>query len=182
MIDPAELRELVAYNPETGEFTWLWRPRSRFGTNRAWNSWNAKNAGNAAFNTSAGQGYLHGSVHGRKMKAHRVAWAISHGAWPRIIDHLNGNPADNRICNLRSVDQCLNMLNQRLKSNNTSGVTGVSFDRRRGTWRAEIAWRGRREQLGAFRTKDAAVAARRDAEKRYPVGPNHGALPSQAAA
>jgi len=67
------------------------------------------------------------SINKRKMRAHRVVWELFNGTIPdgMIIDHLNGDPWDNRIENLECKTLADNARNSKKKNNNTSGVTGV---------------------------------------------------------
>jgi len=87
------------------------------------------------------------------------------------VDHINRNKLDNRKMNLRIVSRAMNVLNQPPRRNNTSGTTGVSWFTPANLWRAYIkAGRGTRIELGYFRTKEAAIAARIEAEQRYYPG------------
>lgn len=81
----------------------------------------------------------------RQLKAHRVIWEIHNGDIPTqlVIDHADGNKNNNLISNLRCVPFIINSRNRVMSSNNTSGVTGVSFNRKirngknRDFWRAK---------------------------------------------
>lgn len=82
------------------------------------------------------------------------------------VDHINGNPSDNRKVNLRVVSHLDNMKNRKMNANNTSGVTGVS-QQDNGKWIARIAVNKKAIWLGTFETKEEAVAVRRAAEEKY---------------
>lgn len=82
-----------------------------------------------------------------------------------VVDHINGNPSDNRKSNLRVVTQAKNMQNRKTNVNNTSGVTGVSL--KNGHWTARIMANKKEIFLGMFGNKDDAVKARREAEEKY---------------
>lgn len=81
-----------------------------------------------------------------------------------VVDHVNGDPTDNRKCNLRICNQTDNVLNKKEMSTNTSGFIGVSFDKARGKWAPEIRKEYIRCHLGRFDTKQEAVYARYLAE------------------
>ncbi|UFM70401.1 HNH endonuclease [Leclercia adecarboxylata] len=102
------------------------------------------------------------SVRGKRIYVHRIVWEIHYGEVPKgmVIDHINGNPDDNRIENLRCVTQQLNMLNKRKQSNNTSGFTGIGFHKQRNKWRATFM----DEHLGLFENFIEACEARIVAE------------------
>jgi hypothetical protein len=176
-LSPAQLRLLLHYDPNTGVLTWRSRNEGLFAdakhsAARKCKAWNSRMAGREAF-TAVGHGYLKGSILNRRYAAHRVAWAIVHGVWPSgQIDHINGNRADNRLCNLRDTDSATNGKNQRLGVNNKSGVNGVHFDRNR--WVARIKVAGKVKHLGRFENFEDAVAARREADRRFGFHPNHG--------
>ena len=82
-------------------------------------------------------------------------------------DHKNRNRSDNRRENLRPSDIKSNSLNRSLYKNNTSGVTGVHWDKRKQMWIAQINVNKKRTQLGAFNNKKDAVVARLQAEQKY---------------
>lgn len=82
------------------------------------------------------------------------------------VDHINGNPSDNRKSNLRIVSHLENMQNKKIYKNNTSGTTGVS-QLHNGKWKARIMVNGNEMWLGTFETKEEAVYARHAAEEKY---------------
>lgn len=170
-ITPELCRQLLRYEPESGKLYWRPRPREMFGTLRSHRTWNTRFAGQEAF-TATSRGYRVGCIEYVMVKAHRVAWAIHFGEWPDVIDHINGDPADNRIRNLRSVPQTENLTNLARRSTNVSGVTGVY--RAGNRWSAEIKMAGQKRFLGNFRTLEAAAAARHEAEVEMGFHPNHG--------
>lgn len=75
-------------------------------------------------------GYLRIKVKGVGFLAHRLAWFLYYGEFPQMeIDHINRNPRDNRIVNLREATRSINSLNREFKPNKTTGVVGVSYDK-----------------------------------------------------
>ena len=177
---PDELRQLLRYEPDTGKLFWKERPPESFksdghnGSLSSSSAWNTRYAGKEAF-TSKSHGYLSGSLYKRLTRAHRVAWAITHGEWPcGEIDHINGDRSDNRLINLREVTSQENKQNARRRADNTSGVVGVSRCRDSDRWRARIFLAGSELHLGRFGSFEAAVKARKAAEIEFGFHHNHG--------
>jgi hypothetical protein len=81
------------------------------------------------------------------------------------VDHINGNPLDNRRDNLRIVTPNINQVNRkRLNRNNSSGVRGVVWIKSREVWLAQIMVNRRNRFLGYFTHQENAITARRAAE------------------
>ena len=159
------LRKILDYNPKTGEFHWK--------VNRGFVS-----SGSKAGRLSK-YGYLRINISKKEYKAHRLAWLYYYGEWPKnenyYIDHINGNKADNRICNLRVVTKSDNGRNMSVHSDNTSGYPGVYFNKICKKWQAYISGdiynnetkMYKRQSLGYFTKLEEAVKARKEAEKKY---------------
>ena len=62
--------------------------------------------------------------------AHRIIYEMHHGEIPTglLIDHIDGNPSNNNINNLRIVTHSVNNKNSKISSDNTTGVTGVLYN------------------------------------------------------
>ena len=84
-----------------------------------------------------------------------------------VVDHINRNPLDNRRDNLRVCTQHENIFNTSMQCNNTSGVIGVTWDKSRNKWIAQIQINGKNKHLGRYNTKEEAIEARRQAEIEY---------------
>ena len=149
-----------------------WRPRDRrwFKSDRIHKSWNSTYAGAEALTYLDPHGYRCGRLFNKPLKAHRAIWAIATGAWPDCIDHINGNRADNRLCNLRSVSVADNNKNSRLRSDNQTGVVGVCWDASRQKWLATAEGR----YIGRFDNVTDAIKARGEAERGLGFHENHG--------
>ena len=172
---PDILRTTISYNHETGQLIWLARPTTMFPSEREAKRWNARYAGKPALTARNSQGRNVGKVLGVALQAHRVAWTIFYGEWPADdIDHINGNPNDNSIANLRVVSHAENMKNCKLRADNGSGHAGVNWHSSHGKWSAAIQIDGKRHHLGYFSSKDAAISARQDAQAKSSFHKNHG--------
>jgi hypothetical protein len=80
-----------------------------------------------------------------------------------IIDHIDRNPSNNRIENLRAAGHSLNVVNSRTRQCNTSGRTGVYWYKRLSTWRVDMCGK----TLGYFKSREDADAARLLAESKF---------------
>lgn len=145
---------LVHYDPATGEFARAVTTGSRWRAGQRAGTFDAK-------------GYVVLNVGGRRIKAHRLAWFIVHGEIPHLIDHINGDPADNRIANLRSASKQVNCLNIVNETPNSTGFPGVKAPTGRSrSYSARITDRGRRVHLGSFPTAEDAYRAYSAARQR----------------
>lgn len=162
------LRQVLAYDPDTGVFTWRRRGRADDMTMRIWND---RFAGKVAGYVSA-RGYRAIGVLNRLYPAHRLAWLYVYGTWPtQQIDHINRERDDNRIANLRDVSNTDNAWNKNTQRRSSTGVTGVTEYSWHGRLRyvARIRHQRRLIHLGYFDTVSAATAARIEAEQRLGV-------------
>lgn len=152
------IRELLEYFPLTGIIMWRETGKGR------------------RIDRIAGctdrHGYLQTRIDGKIYFNHRIAWAYVYGEMPSgVIDHINGDPSDNRIENLRDVTRKTNQENQRraAASNTTSGLLGVSLHRNTGKFVASIQADRKSYYLGLYETPERAhevyIAAKRKLHK-----------------
>lgn len=157
-----EAAKRMIYCPQTGIFKWL--PRQVDGPRAA--QWNKKYAGKEAGSARPG-GYRRATitVNGQKtiISLHRLAWFIGTGKCAEgDIDHINQNPGDNRLSNLRDVSECINMRNTKKRRNNTSGIPGVSWHKQTKRWCAQAHINGRHQHIGLFKDKEDAAKASKE--------------------
>lgn len=158
------LKKYFQYCPHTGDFyRTLLRDR-----------WGNETPIMKKVGTLRDDGYLESMIFNKVYKNHRLAIFYMTGEWPDEVDHINGDRADNRIVNLRSVSKQENMKNRGRSKNNTSGASGITWFKQTGQWRVRINANGNRISLGLFDTIDEAVAARKGAERLLGYHENHG--------
>lgn len=110
------------------------------------------------------EGYIQVNLRGQIFLAHQIVFAMHHGWTPAEIDHINGDRADNRIENLRAVSRSQNLQNAGIRSDNTSGVRGVSWSKLRNKWHVRI-WKEKvKHSIGFFDDLEDARLARLQAE------------------
>lgn len=115
------------------------------------------------------EGYVKVSIFGTKRGVHRIAWLLVHGTLPALLDHINGDKADNRLANLREVSFQANMQNQRkAMRSNRLGVLGVTAKGRR--FMAAIGKGNKRFYLGSFDTPQEAHEAYVKAKRQMHEG------------
>lgn len=116
--------------------------------------WNVKKF-KVKFGSLAGCYYKNGYVRIRLDKkfylAHRLIFMMFHGYIPEYIDHINNDPHDNRIENLRPATKIQNQQNIRINKRNTSGVKGVCWNNYHQKYLARCAVDGERIHLGYFK-------------------------------
>lgn len=109
--------------------------------------------------TKTSNGYYHAKFHGKRRRAHRIAWWVVHGVWPNIIDHKNRNRLDNRLENIQDGTTRTNGWNRTHQSPHGVGV--VFYPHLKSTpFRAKAFVGGKDRHIGYF-----ATAA--EAEKGY---------------
>ncbi len=137
-------RELLDYDPETGVLRW-------------------KSKVSVSVKVGAVAGHIQKLKNGKRYwriridytnyQLHRVIWLIVYGRWcSGQIDHIDGNGLNNKLSNIREVTNKENARNIRRTSRNTSGATGVCWNKKNKRWRAAIVVDGVKKHLGRLKT------------------------------
>ena len=123
--------------------------------------------------TKPGKFYIRIGVLGKYVWAHRLAWAIMTGNWPKgEIDHIDQNSENNIYSNLRECTKEINAKNLSRYRNNSTGFPGVS-KRDNGKYRSRIMVNKKPISLGDWDTIEEAVNARESAKRKYGFHENH---------
>ena len=147
------LRELLLYDPETGVFTW----RKLTGKKGF--------VGKIAGCRAEVDGRVLIGIDGGRYRAHRLAWLYMTGEWPAEVDHIDGNPSNNRWRNLRLANRRDQSANTKRRSDNSSGLKGVVWHPQTRKWRVQIKCTGFKKHVGLYSTKEEAAQAYMEAAR-----------------
>lgn len=142
----------LTYNPDTGVFVWR---RSKGNRGQVCEG---KRAG-----TRSKSGHRKIVVEGKSYMAHQLAWLFCYGEFANShLDHINGDPDDNRIVNLRKASISENCCNRGKNKNNKLGIKGVYKNSKCSTYSAFCSGK----YLGSFKTaEEASKAYKEEAQK-----------------
>ena len=158
------LKTVLDYNPDTGHLTWKTKKYSK----------------------SVFKGHRAGSVHksgyrlitlfGTTYREHQLIWFYVHGYWAEIIDHINQQTDDNRLCNLREVSHAENMKNLPLYKNSSTGIQGIYLNKYKDTWTSIIKHKGKKvfQKQYPYDELDRAIEERRAKLDELGFHINHG--------
>ena len=156
MIDTCILKDLFDYSPQGG----LIRKKSLT---------NSKAGVLIGFGTK--NGYRCAMVNHKTYPLHRLVWMWHGNAATNALDHINGDPSDNRIENLRIATRSQNMCNRKTPTHNTTGAKGVIWKKDKRLWCVRIGVCGVRKQIGYFEDLELAELVAIEARNKY-----HGAF------
>lgn len=156
----SRLRELLHYNPDTGVWTRIAKRHGYFIGEKA--------------GRQRHDGYWRIGVEMNRYLAHRLAWFYMTGEWPKNeIDHIDGNPANNKWNNLREATSSQQKWNTKIKlsmkktyKDLPKGVTSTKRNLSK-PFRSFIQVNGRRLYLGSFPTSNEAHTAYVKAAQKY---------------
>ena len=112
-------------------------------------------------------GYVQTCIYKKFYYNHRLIWLLHHGELPQCIDHIDGNPSNNRIENLRIATLSQNQYNSKMKKSNSSGIKGVSWDKSTNKWYSQIQVAKKKINLGRYDDVKLAELAVIEARKKY---------------
>ena len=136
----ADVAAVVSYDPETGMF--------------------CRVDDGSPVTMDKSTGYHRVKIGKSRYYCHRLAWLMVHGEWPTcMVDHINRDQFDNRICNLRQASAVENQYNRPAQKNNTSGIKGVVWRKARGVWQVTFRVNKKTTHFGSYKTLEEAKAA-----------------------
>lgn len=169
------LNECFVYDEENGILIWKERPLHHFVTYKAYKTWNGKHPNKKAGRIDRSQKHYTERVSVLKINyyVHRLIFKMMYGYDPLCIDHINGNPLDNRINNLRSVTNKENNKNKPMIKH--TGHIGVYFNKNKKNdpWFACIQVDGK-QYTKYFSSEEEAISCRKAWNTKYGYHENHG--------
>lgn len=139
---PEEALDRLSYDPETGDIIWIKAIKNH-----------PRLLGRVA--GCSATGYRKIKIGAFSYAAHRIAWFMTTGKQPYLIDHINGDSSDNRFINLRECTQKENVRNRKIVDNKSGFPCGVRV-LPSGKFQARVTCDGKSHALGTFATKEEA--------------------------
>lgn len=113
------------------------------------------------------KGYVFTTMKGKHVYLHRFILNMGEYTYDNTVDHIYHNTFDNRKSQLRKATQSQQSMNQGVQHNNTSGVTGLSWNKKLNKWHVSICVNGKNLYLGVYSNIEDAISIRKQAEKKY---------------
>ena len=117
--------------------------------------------------TTTTNGYIRVILCGKLYRAHRIIFLMHYGYLPKIIDHIDGNPSNNLIENLREATDSQNQHNRKINVNNISQTKGISWEKSTKKWRVDLGINGKRKHFGRFFDLELAELVAIEARNKY---------------
>ena len=112
-------------------------------------------------------GYLGTKINKVDFRNHRLIFMMHKGYFPKIIDHIDGNPLNNKIENLRDATQSGNSQNSRKPITNTSGKKGVCWKKDKQKFKVELYVNNKPKFFGYYKDFELACLVSDEARSKY---------------
>jgi len=112
-------------------------------------------------------GYLGTKINKIDYRNHRLIFMMHHGYMPKIIDHIDGNPLNNKIENLREATSSQNGYNKKISKANTSGKKGVCWKKDKSKYKVELTINSKPTFLGYYKDYELACLVADEARNKY---------------
>jgi hypothetical protein len=156
MATKENLFDVIEYRPEFGGSCLVWKKDRRC----------VKTGSIAGYQRP--DKYWDVRVFGKIIRAHRLIWFLNFGEWPKNqIDHIDGNPENNKIENLREATTSQNQCNKRKQFGNKCGVKNVYLHKPLNKWRVRIAINKKTIQCGLYDDLELAELVAIEAREKY---------------
>jgi hypothetical protein len=112
-------------------------------------------------------GYKRSYINGKTYYNHRIVWLLHYGSLPKQLDHIDGNPANNCIENLREASYEGNNRNKKIPKHNKSGYKNVYFAKSANMWRVQFSLNKKSITVGYFKDLELAGLVAQMAREKY---------------
>jgi hypothetical protein len=113
------------------------------------------------------KGYRIARIEGKTVLVHRIIFFLFHGYVPTVVDHVDGDPSNNRIENLRECTHAQNQYNRKIDARNKTGVKNVYWHGRDRLWVVRMKLSGKVRQFGCYKDIDLAELVAIEARNKY---------------
>ena len=109
------------------------------------------------------------TLNGKKHRIHRLVMSafVENPKNKPFVDHIDRDPSNNKLINLRWATEIENQQNKSMQRNNTTGFIGVVWDKQKNKWKAQIGLGNKMINLGVYNLREDAINARKTAEIKY---------------
>jgi hypothetical protein len=114
-----------------------------------------------------GRGYLQTKINNVLYKNHRIIFMMHFGKLPFVIDHIDGNPLNNLITNLREATTSQNSMNAKIYCTNNSGIKNVCWHKSSQKWIVKLQAKGKRYHFGTYDDIELAELVAIEARNKY---------------
>jgi hypothetical protein len=112
-------------------------------------------------------GYIYVKLDGKIYSAHKLIFIMFNGYMPKVVDHIDGNPLNNKIENLRAATQQQNCWNTVTRRTNTSGIKNVSWNKESKKWKVSMRINRKMKNIGFFHDLELAELVAIEARNKY---------------
>ena len=119
------------------------------------------------FGSCRKDGYREGTFDFKRWLEHRLVFFYHNGYLPKTLDHINGNPSDHRLENLREATMSENQFNKKRSKANTSGHVGVCFVKEKQKYKVAIKVQNKNKHIGYFDDFELACLVSDEARDKY---------------
>ena len=98
---------------------------------------------------------------------HRLIFLMHHGYLPKFIDHVDGNPFNNNIENLRETTLSQNQQNSKKRNDNTSSIKNINWNKKANKWVVQLCINGKNKHFGYFDDITVAELVAQEARNKY---------------
>lgn len=113
------------------------------------------------------RGYMRIGLNKKRYLQHRIIYLMFYGHLPRIVDHIDGDPTNNKIQNLRAATNAENLQNMRLHPETMSGCKNVSWDKKARKWVVMLVVNGVKKYFGLFKDLELADLVATEARDKF---------------